>query len=114
MPNQPRPETITSSYVELGEGAYYVAGSRVSLASVIEACRQGASPETILQEFPYIGSLATVYGALTFILENPGVVDEYLADQEQRWEQIENVFPLPDDMVRRFQNGREAGKRLRA
>jgi len=68
-------EPITSAYVELRNGGYYIAKSQVSLASVVHAFRQGASPETILQDFPHIGSLANVYGAITFILENPAVVD---------------------------------------
>jgi uncharacterized protein (DUF433 family) len=37
--------------MEEREGGYYVAGSRVSLASVILAFREGASPETIRQNF---------------------------------------------------------------
>ncbi len=61
----------TNQYVEIRNGAYYLAGTRVSLASVIPAFRHGASPETILQDFPVIGSLSKVSGASAFILENP-------------------------------------------
>ncbi len=42
-----------TEYVEQRDGGYYVADSRVSLASVIFAFRDGASPETIRQNFPY-------------------------------------------------------------
>jgi hypothetical protein len=38
-------------YVEEREGGYYLAGSRVSLASLIFAFREGASPETIRRIF---------------------------------------------------------------
>src|SRR5882757_8017525 len=104
-------EPITSAYVELRNGGYYIAKSQVSLASVVHAFRQGASPETILQDFPHIGSLANVYGAITFILENPAVVDAYLADQERLWNEMENKHPLPPDTLARFENGREILKR---
>lgn len=100
------PETPVSAYVELRNRAYYLAGTRVSLASVVYAFRQGASPETIFQDFPYIGSLARVYGAITFILENPVLVNEYLAKQEQLWQQLESQFPLPDDMMERYETGK--------
>jgi len=76
-------EVTSSPYVEARNRGYYVAGTRVSLASVIHAFRQGASPETILQDFPHVGSLAKVYGAIAFILENPGIAESYLNDQEQ-------------------------------
>ena len=94
-------------YVEARNGGYYIAGSRVSLASVIQAFRQGASPETILQEFPYIGSLSNIYGAITFILENPTIVQEYLSRQEQLWKDVKNEHPLSSDMLARFEAGRK-------
>jgi hypothetical protein len=44
-------------YVEQRDGGYYIAGTRISLDSVVHAFRNGASPETILRSFPLIGSL---------------------------------------------------------
>ena len=104
-------EATTSPYVEIRNEGYYISGSRVSLASVIYAFRQGASPETILQDFPQIGSLAKIYGAITFILENPGIVESYLTDQERRWDELETNYPLPPEMQSRFEQGRELLKR---
>lgn len=104
-------EATASPYVEHRNGGYYVSGSGVSLASLIHAFRQGASPETILQDFPQIGSLAKVYGAITFILENPGLVESYLAEQERLWNELESKYPLPPDMGTRFERGRELLKR---
>lgn len=100
-------ERNTSPYIEIRNGGYYVAGSRVSLASVIQAFRQGASPETILQEYPYIGSLSNVYGVIAFILENPTVVEEYLASQEQLWKDLQNEHTPSSDMLARFEAGRK-------
>ncbi len=42
----------TSPHVEIRNGGYYVAGTRVLLASVIHEFRRGASAETILEDFP--------------------------------------------------------------
>ncbi len=98
-------------YVEARNGGYYVAGSGVSLASVVHAFRQGASPETILQDFPHIGSLAKVYGTITFILENPTIIESYLAEQERLWNELEQKHPLPEDVLARFEEGRELLRR---
>ena len=104
-------EAIISPHVELRDGGYYVCGSRVSLASVIHAFRQGASPETILQDFPHIGALAKVYGAITFILENPALVESYLSEQDRLWNELESKFPLPADMLTRFEEARQSSKK---
>jgi len=37
-----------------------------------------------LQRTPSIGSLAKLYGAITFILENPQEIDSYLKEQDER------------------------------
>jgi uncharacterized protein (DUF433 family) len=63
-------EMAPTEYVEERGGGYYLAGSRVSLASVILGFRDGASPETIRQNFPSL-SLAQVYGAIAFYLSHP-------------------------------------------
>src|SRR3954453_21383556 len=99
--------TGESNYVERRNGGYYIAGSSVSLASVIHSFRQGSSAETILEEFPAIGSLVKVYGAITFVLENPSVVEVYLTDQERSWVELEKTQPLPREMRDRFEKGRE-------
>ncbi len=104
-------ETPGSQYVELRNGGYYISGSGVSLASVIEAFRQGTSPEIILQDFPQIGSLAKVYGAITFILEQPAIIESYLVEQDRLWDELERKHPLSPEMVARFEEGRKLLKR---
>lgn len=52
-------------YVEMREGGYYLTGSRVSLASIIYEYRDGATAETIRQNFPTL-SLEHVHGAIAF------------------------------------------------
>lgn len=69
------------------EAGYWIAGTRVSLESVIHAFREGRSPETIAAEcFPTL-SLEQVYGAITYYLGHREEVDAYLAEVETTYEQ---------------------------
>ena len=54
-------------YVEIRNSGYYLAGSRVSLASIVYEYRDGAAPETIRQNFPTL-SLEQIHGAIAFYL----------------------------------------------
>ena len=72
---------MSKEYVEQREGGYYVAGTRVSLDSLVHAFRQGESPETICQNFELL-RLEEVYGAIAFYLANQVGIDEYLQRQE--------------------------------
>ena len=53
-----------SEYIERRNGGYYVAGTRISLDSVVYSFNRGKSPEQILEGYPLLGSLARVYGAI--------------------------------------------------
>jgi len=52
-------------YVEERDGGYWIAGTRVSLDSIVYAFRRGAAPESIRRSFPVL-TLEEVYGAITF------------------------------------------------
>ena len=65
------------SYVENRDGGYYIAGTRISLDSIVHAFQDGESPEGILRSFPMAGPLVRIYGAITFYLENKEKVEEY-------------------------------------
>ena len=71
-------------YIEKREGGYFVAGSRVSLESIIFMFLDGAAPESITKSFPSL-SLEQVYGAITFYLANKVELDAYLAGIESLW-----------------------------
>ena len=72
-------------YIEERNGGYYVAGTRVSLDSVVYNFRNGASPEKIAQSFPSL-TLAQIYGAIAFYLDNKEHVDSYLERGEKEFE----------------------------
>ena len=99
----------TNEYVEVRNGAYYVAGTRIGLDVVTYDFRNGRSAEAIFDAYPSIGSLAKVYGAITFILEHPMEIDAYLAEQDRRYEQIKARYPLTPDMIERFERAKREG-----
>ena len=76
---------MAASYVDLFEGAYRVAGTRVSLDSIVYAFISGQSAESIAQSFPVL-TLEQVYGAITFYLAHREEVDRYLEAQEQEYD----------------------------
>lgn len=63
--------------VTAGGGGYRIAGSRVSLDTVVNAFLEGLSPEGIVDEIPALG-LGQVYGAIAFYLAHQKEVEEYL------------------------------------
>jgi uncharacterized protein (DUF433 family) len=71
-----------SEYVELRDGGYYVAGTRVSLDAVVYAFRGGESPETIQQNFPSL-TLEQVYGAIAFYLGHQVQIDANISQGEE-------------------------------
>jgi uncharacterized protein (DUF433 family) len=80
-----------TQYVEQREGCYYVAGTRVSLDSVVYAFNRGESPNEILRNYPLLDTLARVYGAIAFYLDQKPVIDAYLENRAREFE----VGPVP-------------------
>jgi len=72
-------------YVTQIDGAYRITDSRVSLASVVYAWRDGRSPEGIKESFPVL-TLEEIYGAITFYLANQEEIDTYLSLSETKFE----------------------------
>ena len=102
-----------TAYVEERNGGYYVAGTRVSLDSVVHEFRRGAAPESILRSFPLIGSLERVYGAITYYLANRDDVERYLQAKESLWEEQRSRQELPEGLRGRLEQARHerAGRR---
>ena len=68
---------MNKAYVEFRDAGYWVAGTRVSLDSIIYAFLDGQTPESIAQSFPVL-SLEQVYGAIAFYLAHQLEVETYL------------------------------------
>jgi uncharacterized protein (DUF433 family) len=65
--------------------AYRVAGTRISLDSVIINWLNGETPDSIVESFPSL-TLEQVYGTITFYLANRELIDEYLRQGKIEWE----------------------------
>lgn len=75
-----RGNAMNDPYIEQRDGGYVVAGTRVSLDSIVYAFLEGQSAEAIAQAFPVL-TLEQVYGAITFYLAHRDEVDRYLESQ---------------------------------
>src|SRR5260370_24327918 len=96
----------TNEYVEIRNDGYYVAGTRIGLDVVVYDFRGGRSADAICEAYPSIGSLAKVYGAITFILEHPKEIEAYLSDQDRLYEEFKARYPLTPDMIARFERAK--------
>ena len=77
-----------NAYVEkTPEGGWRVSKSRVSLDSIVHAYWEGRLPEAIAADFPSV-SLEQIHGAITYYLGHRAEVDEYLARQGMKWEEL--------------------------
>ena len=83
-----------SEYVEQRHGGYYVAGTRISLDSVVYSFNEGQSPEAIREDFPSL-KRAQIYGAIAFYLDHQAEIDKYLVDTEREFEG--NAIPLAEE-----------------
>jgi uncharacterized protein (DUF433 family) len=69
------------------DGIVRVASTRVTLDTVIAAFREGATPETIAQQYPSL-ALADVYAVIGYYLNHRPEVHAYLQQREQAASQI--------------------------
>jgi uncharacterized protein (DUF433 family) len=98
-------------YVEMRNGAYYVTGTRVSLASIVYEYWDGAAPETIRQNLLTL-SLEQIHGAIAFYLGHQKEIEAYLHNLEKKWDELEGAAkPASQELQHRIE---EARKRLLA
>jgi uncharacterized protein (DUF433 family) len=71
-----------SPYIENRNGALYVAGTGVSIESVVIRFQEGASPEKIANSFPTL-KLSQVYGVIAYYLENEKTIDDYILEGDR-------------------------------
>jgi uncharacterized protein (DUF433 family) len=88
---------MIKQYVEKRDGGYWIAGSRISLDSVVYAFLSGQSAESIAQSFPVL-TLEQVYGAIAFYLCNRLDIDAYLAQGKRDFEAMRQAARDADPM----------------
>jgi uncharacterized protein (DUF433 family) len=101
---------MPTQYVEQHEGVYRVAGSRVSLDSLVYAFWDGKSAETIAQSFPTL-TLEQVYGAIAFYLKHRAEIDAYLQQGRRDYDTQRQAAREADPMF--YQQMAEARRRMR-
>jgi uncharacterized protein (DUF433 family) len=75
-------------YVEQRNGGYYVAGTRISLDSVVYGFLRGETPEQIEDSYPGCMTLEQISGALDFYTKNKVMVNEYLKHQKREFDRM--------------------------
>jgi len=76
---------MSTEYVEKREKGYWVAGSRVSLDSIVYAFLNGQPAESIAQSFPVL-NLEQIYGAIAYYLGHRSEIDTYLREGRAEYE----------------------------
>src|SRR2546421_12415123 len=79
------------SYIEQREGMYCLAGTRVSLDSIVYAFLEGHTAGSIQQSFPLL-TLEQVYGAMTYYLAHREGIDAYLQQQAAAFETLKETL----------------------
>ena len=99
---------MNKEYVEQRDGGYWIAGKRISLASVVYEFRNGAAPESILRSYPLL-TLEEIYGAITFYLSRQEEIDAYLLKREAEFaEQRQCQREENPEFFKRFDERRAA------
>ena len=100
---------MDKQYVEKRDEGYSIAGTRISLDSIVFAFLDGLSPETIVTEcFPSI-KLEEVYGAITYYLAHRTEIDAYLQQVDAEFETLRQTTQNADS---NFHNKLMQAKRL--
>lgn len=98
----------SKEYVEQRDGGYYIAGTRVSLGSIVYAFLRGESAESIQQSFSML-RLEEVYGGIAFYLANQAMIDAYLAAGEVEYaRQVAEARQKNPDLYRKLEEFRKS------
>lgn len=64
-----------------------VGGSRVTLDTVVEAFREGLTPEEVQQQYPSL-DLPHVYAAISYYLHHRSEVEDYLEERARHRQEV--------------------------
>jgi uncharacterized protein (DUF433 family) len=92
-------EPIQAAPLVLGEdGTIRIRGSRVTLDSVIDQFKQGATAEQIQEDFPSL-TLRDVYGTIAYYLDHIEEIDRYLREQAEAGEVTRQSIEAQQDLT---------------
>lgn len=94
-------EAVPVPIVMDAHGVIKIKGSRVTLETVLGAFKDGATAETIVQQYPTL-QLGDVYAVVAYYLRDKANVDAYLDEQERLNEEVQrrNEERFPPDGIR--------------
>jgi uncharacterized protein (DUF433 family) len=88
---------MSNQYVEQRDDGFWVAGTRVSLDSIVYSFLDGQTAESVAQSFPVL-TLEQVYGAIAFYLANRSEIDTYLTQVRAGFEDLRRAARDADPM----------------
>jgi uncharacterized protein (DUF433 family) len=95
---------MQKQYVEKRDEGYWLAGTRVSLDSVVLAFLDGLSPETIVAEcFPVL-TLEQVYGAIAYYLSHRDEINAYLKQAEAEFEALRQATNEAEEWINKIRS----------
>ena len=94
-----------SPYLEQEDGALRIKGTRVGIEPIVVRFQEGASPEKIVDSFPTV-TLAQVYGAIAYYLDNKQLIDEYMAESQRVLEKIPRLSETDPELYARLEAAR--------
>ena len=98
---------MNREYVEKHDGGYWVAGTRVSLDSIVYKFLRGESAEGIARSFPVL-SLEEIYGAIAYYLGNQAEVDETMATNDREFEILRQQARVKNrDLYKKVEQARQ-------
>ncbi len=94
------------------DGVVRVAGTRVTLDTLIIAFLEGSTPEEIAQQYPTV-PLADIYSVLGYYLHHREQVDAYLAQRRELADRVRQELDAKYDLagVRERLLGRKAAQK---
>ena len=94
-----------SPYIEQEDAAPRIKGTRVGIEPIVAAFQEGESPEKIAKEFPTV-TLAQVYGAIAYYLENKQLIDDEMAESQRELEKMPPLSQTDPELYARLEAAR--------
>jgi uncharacterized protein (DUF433 family) len=87
------------------EDALRIRGTRVGIEPIVASFQEGESPEQIAQSFP-TATLAQIYGAIAYYLENKQLIDDWMAETQRELEQMPRLSEANPELFARLEAAR--------
>lgn len=83
------PATLSVPLDHCADGVIRIAGTRVTLDTLVAAYDEGCSAELIVNQYPSL-KLAEVYSIISYLLQHRQEIDRYLLQRENIRQQVQS------------------------